>query len=93
MEYDNGSVHRQLRSSSHTRGHSPLYPLHHVCYQFVRDAWAGLLSQAKGILQLLHSSHIASSLLVLIFKLQPRNSALVPYLIAESTGQAVQHRH
>lgn len=93
MEYNNGSVHCQLQPSSRSRGHSPLYPLYHVCYQFVRDAWAGLLSQAKGILQLLHSSHIASSLLVLIFKLQPRNSTLVPYLIAESTGQAVQNRH
>lgn len=93
MEYANGWVHCQLHPSSHSRGHSPLYPLHHVCYQFVRDAWAGLLSQAKGILQLFHSSHIASSLLVLIFKLQPRNGALVPYLTAESSGQTVQYRH
>lgn len=59
-------------------------------YQFVRDAWAGLLSQAKGVLQLLHGSHVASSLLVLIFELQPRNRALGLYLVAESTGQEVQ---
>lgn len=65
-------------------------PLHHVRYQFVRDAWAGLLSQAKGVLQLLHGSHVASSLLVLIFELQPRNRALGLYLVAESTGQEVQ---
>lgn len=73
------------------RHSSPLDPLHHVCYQFVRDAWAGLLGQAEGILQLLHGSHVASSLLVLIFELQPRNRALGPHFAAESTGQEVQH--
>lgn len=77
---------------AHTQDtHSPLDPLHHVCYQFVRDAWAGLLGQAEGVLQLLHGSHIASSLLVLIFELQSRNRPLGPHFVAERTGQEVQH--
>lgn len=92
VEHKSRVVRCRLRPCSQA-GHSPLDPLHHVRYQFVRDAWAGLLSQAKGVLQLLHGSHVASSLLVLIFELQPRNRALGLYLVAESTGQEVQPWH
>lgn len=49
---------------------SPLHPLHQVGHQLVRDAGAGLLSQAEGVLQLLQSPHTPAALPVLLFELR-----------------------
>lgn len=48
---------------------SPLHPLHQVGHQLVRDAGAGLLGQAEGVLQLLQRPHAPAALPVLLFEL------------------------
>lgn len=54
---------------------SPLHPLHQVSHQLVRDAGAGLLSQAEGILQLLQSPHAPAALPVLLLELRADHRA------------------
>lgn len=50
--------------------HSPLHTLHQAHHELVRDARAGLLSQAEGILQLLQCTHATATLPVLLLQLQ-----------------------
>lgn len=57
------------KAETHPPGPSPLHPLHQVGHQLVRDAGAGLLGQAEGVLQLLQRPHAPAALPVLLFEL------------------------
>lgn len=64
-------------------GPSPLHPLHQVGHELVRDAGAGLLGQAKGVLQLLQRPRAPAAELVLLLKLRGR-----PRLLTGGRGGA-----